>query len=293
MSARIDVDAQIDRIEADGAIDLDTVDFTVPDPHRVATELGPALDYFARIEREVERNVLELQVLLPDADERTVRFVRVWEMQELPHGWVFDRMQTEVGLPPAQPELNHVSRSLRLAGALSHLPGVHQALMFLYLSIGAMHERLTAVGYDRLRTRVLELGMPGFAETAVRPIRAQESMHYAYYRNAAVEQRDRLAPWQLQLARVVRRHTYTPVGATTQPRRADFGAAALALVGDDDLAALSEPVQRVAQELLTSAGAGLRLPPFVAAALQECVEAHRLRPALGRASSQLTSASGR
>ena len=66
-------------------------------------ELGPALDYFARIEREVERNVLELQVVLPRADDRTKRFVRVWEVQELPHGWVFDRMQQEVGLPPSVP----------------------------------------------------------------------------------------------------------------------------------------------------------------------------------------------
>ncbi|MFC3690005.1 GTP-binding protein LepA [Aquipuribacter hungaricus] len=280
MGTATDIDAQIDRIEADGAISLDSVDFTVPDPRRVRKELGPALDYFARIEREVERNVLELQVVLPQADERTVRFVKVWEEQELPHGWIFDRMQQEVGLPPSQPELDQIGRTLRLAGVLSHVPGVHDALMFLYLSIGAMHERLTAVGYDRLRERVLELGMPGFAQTAVRPIRAQESMHYAYYRNAAVEQRDRLAGWQLHLARVVRRHTYVPVGATTAARRADFGGAAVALVGGRDVGALSEPVQRVAQELLTHASDGLRLPPFVAAALRDCVDAHVARQAV-------------
>lgn len=274
MNARIDVDAQIDRIEADGAISLDTVDFTVPDPRRVREELGPALDYFARIEREVERNVLELQVVLPNADARTTRFVAVWESQELPHGWIFDRMQQEVGMPPARPELNDFSRTLKLAGVLSHVPGVHEALMFLYLSIGAMHERLTAVGYDKLRDRVLELGMPGFAHTAIRPIRVQESMHYAYYRNAAVEQRDRLGAWQLQLARVVRRHTYVPVGATTPQRKADFGAASIALVGGQDIAPLAEPVQRVAQELLTHARDGLRLPPFVAASLRDCLDAH-------------------
>ena len=41
----------------------------------------------------------------------------------------------------------------------------------------------------------------------------------------------------------------------------------------------AEPVQRVAQELLASARDGLRLPPFVAAALRECVELHLARPA--------------
>ena len=149
--------------------------------------------------------------------------------------------------------------------------------MFLYLSIGAMHERLTAVGYDRLRERVLELGMTGFAQTAVRPIRAQESMHYAYYRNAALEQRRALGAWQLQLARLVRRHTYRPVGATTPRRQADFGAATVSLFGAQDVAPFAEPVQRVAQELLVAARDGLRLPPFVSAALRDCVEAHLAR----------------
>ncbi|WP_380169070.1 hypothetical protein [Jannaschia sp. R86511] len=276
----VDIDALVDRIEADGAIDLGTVDFTAPDPHRVRVELGAALDYFARIEREVERNVLELQVVLPNADDRTRRFVRVWEEQELPHGWIFDRMQQEVGLPPATPELNHIGRTMKVAGVLSHVPGVHEALLFLYLSIGAMHERLTAVGYDKLRERLLQLGMPGFAATAVRPIRAQESLHYAYYRSAAVEQRDRLSRWQLELARLVRLRTYRPVGATTPQRQADFGATAVALVGSDDPEALARPVQRVAQDLLTLAGDGLRLPPFVAAALRETVELHRRREAV-------------
>lgn len=274
-----DIDALVDRIEADGAIDLASVDFTAPDPRRVREELGPALDYFARIEREVERNVLELQVVLPNADDRTRRFVRVWEMQELPHGWVFDRMQQEVGLPPATPELNHISRTMKVAGVLSHVPGVHEALLFLYLSIGAMHERLTAVGYDRLRDRLLQMGMPGFATTAVAPIRAQESMHYAYYRKAALEQRDRLSRWQLELARLVRTRTYVPVGATTPDRQADFGATAVALVGGDDPEPLARPVQRVAQDLLTLAGDGLTLPPFVAAALRDTVELHRRREA--------------
>jgi hypothetical protein len=285
----IDIDAQLDRMEADGALDLATVDFTVRDARVLREELGPSLDYFARVEREVERNVLELQMLLPHADERTRRFVRVWEEQELPHGWAFDRLQQEVGLPPSQPDLTAISRSLRVAGALAHLPGVHDALLFLYLSVGAMHERLTAVGYDLLRTRLVALGAQGFAETAVRPIRGQESLHFAYYRNSALLQRRRLSEWQLQLCRVVRTRTYRPIGAATEAGRVQFGRVATDLAGAGDLDRLASPVQRVAQELLVRERDGLRLPAFVSRALRDAVELDRE----GSREGQLASASGR
>ncbi|WP_336923333.1 GTP-binding protein LepA [Aquipuribacter sp. SD81] len=274
----IDIDAQLDRMEAEGPIDLAAVDYSVRDARVVREELGPSLDYFARVEREVERNVLELQVLLPQADDTTRRFIRVWEEQELPHGWVFDRLQAEVGLPPSQPELTAISRSLRVAGALAHLPGVHDALMFLYLSVGAMHERLTAVGYDLLRKRLVALGARGFAETAVGPIRGQESTHFAYYRNSALLHRQRLSPWQLHLCRVVRTRTYRPIGATTPANAAAFGRVAGALAGDAGVDRFVSPVQRVAQELLVREGAGLQLPPFVARALREALDLGRAAP---------------
>ncbi|MFC5381692.1 GTP-binding protein LepA [Aquipuribacter nitratireducens] len=273
----IDIDAQLDRMEAEGAIAVDSVDFGVPDATAVRRELGSTLDYFARVEREVERNVLELQVLLPQADDRTRRFMRVWEEQELPHGWIFDRLQRELGLPESTPNLNHISRSLRLGGVLGHVPGVHDALMFLYFSIGAMHERLTAVGYDLLKERLLHLGARGFAETAVAPIRGQESTHYAYYRNSALLQRERLADWQLHLCRIVRTRTYHPIGATTPSNRADFGGVAVHLSGSDDVDRFAVPVQRVAQELLVRQRDGLRLPAFVARGLRESVAAFRAR----------------
>jgi hypothetical protein len=271
----IDIDAQLDRMEAEGPLDLRGVDYTVADPALLRERLAPALDYFSRVEREVERNVLELQVLLPDADDRTRRFIRVWEEQELPHGWVFDRLQAELGLPPSEPNLDRLGLSLRVAGVLAHVPGVHDALMYFYLTMGAMHERLTATGYDLLRDRLLELGAAGFAHTAVAPIRGQESTHYAYYRNAALLQRQRLQGWQLHLVRVLHQVTYQPIGVQERRQRSHFGATALHLSRTDDMTAFAAPVQKVADQLLRRQGDGLRLPRFVVRAMRDCVEAYR------------------
>ena len=50
-------------------IELDSVDRGIRDPRAVAERYGHVIDYLARVELEVDRNVLELLVLLPDVSE--------------------------------------------------------------------------------------------------------------------------------------------------------------------------------------------------------------------------------
>ena len=50
-------------------IPLDSVDRTIKRPGLVARKFGHVIDYLARVELEVDRNVLELLFLLPDVDE--------------------------------------------------------------------------------------------------------------------------------------------------------------------------------------------------------------------------------
>ena len=50
-------------------IELASVDFTVVDPVALSERFGHVLDYMARVELEVDRNVLELLTLLPDPPE--------------------------------------------------------------------------------------------------------------------------------------------------------------------------------------------------------------------------------
>ena len=72
-------------------IDLATVDFTVRNPRLLAKRFGHVLDYMARVELEVDRNVLELITMLPDPPpvDRTF-YADVWQPQEIRHGQILD-----------------------------------------------------------------------------------------------------------------------------------------------------------------------------------------------------------
>ena len=52
----------------------------------------------ARVELEVDRNVLELTTLLPDPPEIDRRFyAEVWQPQEIRHGQILDELQVQLG----------------------------------------------------------------------------------------------------------------------------------------------------------------------------------------------------
>jgi len=79
-------------------IQLDSVDRTIKRPWLVAKRFGHVIDYLARVELEVDRNVLELLVLLPEADETNKTFYAdVWQPQEIQHGLILDRLQQDLG----------------------------------------------------------------------------------------------------------------------------------------------------------------------------------------------------
>jgi hypothetical protein len=74
-------------------ISLDSVDRTVKRPDLVMSKYGHVIDYLARVELEVDRNVLELLVLLPDVDDTNRTFYAdVWQPQEIRHGVILDRL---------------------------------------------------------------------------------------------------------------------------------------------------------------------------------------------------------
>ena len=121
----------VDRIEAEQPpIALETVDYTVLRPDAVRERFGPTLDYLARVELEVDRNVLELNTMLADPPEIDVRFYReVWHAQEIQHGVILDRLQTIIGRPPASPDTEtrlgqdaHPRRHLALLAGAGHHP---------------------------------------------------------------------------------------------------------------------------------------------------------------------------
>ncbi len=269
----------VDRIEAEQPpVALDSVDFTVLRPTLVRERFGGVLDYLARVELEVDRNVLELNTMLSDPPEVDVRFYRdVWHAQEIQHGVILDKLQTILGRPPARPNTDVVSAKIRLLGAVSHLSPVQDIVRMLYYLTGMSTERSAVLAYNKLHDGMAALGETAIAETAIAPIRRQEPPHYAFYKLSAVDLAGRLSPWQAWLTRRVRRLTWGPVGANTRLQKADFGGVLTALDMRDGLTTFGAEISRVERDLLWERRRGLDVPTYVVDALREAVALHDAR----------------
>ena len=269
----------VDRIEAEQPpVPLDSVDYTVLRPHVMRERFGGVLDYLARVELEVDRNVLELNTMLPNPPEVDVRFYRdVWHFQEIQHGVILDKLQMILGRPPATPDTDTVSAKIRLLGALSHLTPVQDIVRMLYYLTGMSTERSAVLAYNKLHAGMLELGETAIAETAIAPIRRQEPPHYAFYKLSAVELAGRLSPWQAWLTRRIRRLTWGPVGANNAEQKADFGGVLTALHMRHGLSGFGEEISRVERDLLWERDRGLEVPTYVVDALHEAVTLYDAR----------------
>jgi hypothetical protein len=256
------------------------VDRTVLDARRVAERFGHVIDYLARVELEVDRNVLELLVLLPDVDETNKTFYSaVWQPQEIQHGLILDRLQTDLGRPPAEPHLD-VSPRIRVLGLLATFQPVQDVARLLYFLTGASTERQAVLAYNQLHSGLAEMGEHAIAQTVIRPIKQQEPGHFAFYQMSATAMiQDRvLRPWQLFLARVLRERSFNLVGTSALPRyKADMGRVATDLGISDDLAGYAREIGRVESRLLWASRQGMDVPPYILDALQESVELHRQR----------------
>ncbi|MEC8762285.1 GTP-binding protein LepA [Microbacterium sp. UBA837] len=261
-------------------IELDSVDRGIRDPRAVAERYGHVIDYLARVELEVDRNVLELLVLLPDVSEVDRMFYAdVWQPQEIQHGLILDRLQQDLGRAAAEPVLD-VSYKMRIMGALAHFSAIQDIARLLYYLTGASTERQAVLAYNTIHSGMTELGETAIAETIIAPIRRQEPGHFAFYRMSATElvRSGALRPWQLYLARVLREKTYNLVGTNGQDRyRAQMGGVVTALGFDTDLDKYAREVGRIEAQLLWAHERGMDFPPYVMRALRESIDLYRER----------------
>ncbi len=269
----------VDRIEAEQPpIPLDTVDFTVLRPDVLRERFGATLDYLARVELEVDRNVLELNAMLPDPPEIDVRFYReVWHAQEIQHGLILDKLQTIVGRPPTSPDTESVSAKMRILGAISHFSPIQDITRMLYYLTGMSTERSAVLAYNKLHAGMADIGEKAIADTVVAPIRRQEPPHYAFYKLSAVGLASRLSPWQAWLVRRLRMLSWGPVGANNAEQKADFGGVLTTLGMRDNLADFGEEISRVERDLLFEKKRGLAVPSSVTDALREAIVLHDAR----------------
>ncbi|PRY17257.1 GTP-binding protein LepA [Kineococcus rhizosphaerae] len=264
-------------------ITLESVDRTVKDPRRVRETFGHVIDYLARVELEVDRNVLELLTLLPDVSETDRLFYAdVWQPQEIQHGLILDRLQQDIDLAPADPNTDEVSAKIRVLGSLAHFKPVQEVARLLYYLTGAATEKAAVVAYNLLVDGLDEMGEDAISRTVVQPIRRQEPGHFAFYRLSATEmiQQNVLAPWQVRLAKVLRRKSFSPVGAHTPRQRAQFGQVLTTLGLDATIEDFGAQIGLVERELLWAREQGMRVPDYILAALRDTVEQFR---AQGRA----------
>ncbi|MDQ3123237.1 MAG: hypothetical protein M3Q14_00940, partial [bacterium] len=259
------ISAKLDRLEASPPLALHDVDLNMCNPELVHDELGHVFTYFARVESEVISE--PLQVMLPRLgteyrgyESQGTRFLDIWVAQEQAHGEIFMQLQQKLDIVPEQPELE-VTRQDRILGLIGQASSaMHGVFEMIYLTRGAMHERLTFQGYELMAAKLKSLGEQALMESVIKPIRAQEAGHLGYYRAAAKELKAHLQPWQLWLARKLSVRSYAPVGARNEMQRAEFGHLAQTLAGEG-LDSFSSPIQTIGEELLTNGPSPL--PRFV------------------------------
>ena len=261
-------------------IRLDSVDRTIKRPWLVAKRFGHVIDYLARVELEVDRNVLELLVLLPEADETNKTFYAdVWQPQEIQHGLILDRLQQDLGRAPAEPQLE-LSFGIKILGALAHFKPIQDIAKLMYFLTGASTERQAVLAYNKINQGMQELGETAISKTIITPIKQQEPGHFAFYHMsaAAMIQDKVLKPWQLFLTRVMRERSYHLVGTNRMKRyQADLGEVMTNLGLDDDLEGYAREVGRVESRLLWAHRQGMDFPPYILKALKESVDLYRER----------------
>jgi hypothetical protein len=268
----------VDRLgEEHPPIELDSVDYTMNQPGLIARRFGPVLSYMARVELEVERNVLELAALLPNPPEVDRHFYAdVWMPQETRHGEILDKLQAIIGLDPLKADLTQVSIRLRLLGALGRFGPVQDVSRMLYYLTGMATERSAVLAYGQLHNGLRELDERAISETVIGPIRRQEPGHFAFYQMSSRGLWGQMGGWQKWLVRSLRRLTFTPVGVDHKRQRADFGRVMEALgmsKQDSDVVHHAQQIARVEHELLWASKKGLRVPTYVVDALRLAVEA--------------------
>jgi hypothetical protein len=261
-------------------IRLDSVDRTIKRPRLVAKKFGHVIDYLARVELEVDRNVLELLVLLPDVDDTNKTFYAdLWQPQEIQHGLILDRLQQDLGRTAAEPQLE-VSFGIKILGALAHLKPIQEIAKLMYFLTGASTERQAVLAYNKINRGMQQLGETAISETIITPIKQQEPGHFAFYQMSATAmiQHKVLKPWQLFLIRVMRESSYHLVGTNHMKRyKADMGGVMATLGLDDDLEAYAREVGRVENRLLWAHKQGMDFPPYILKAIRESVDLYRER----------------
>ena len=273
--------AHVNRLgEEHPPVPMESVDFTVRDPATMRIRFAGVLDYLARVELEVERNVLELITIMPNPSEADrVFYADVWMGQEIRHGEILDELKRRIELPDTQPELR-VGFAVRALGAMAHFEPVQDVARTIYYLTGASTERQAVLAYNALAAQLDELGEQATRETIINPIKRQEPGHFAFYRMSAekILTDGTLKPWQVWLAQKLRTLSYEMVGENHNPAYiAQMGEVMVELGFAEQLEVFAKEIGRLEAQLLWAQHQGMDFPPYVLAAMRDAVSMYRER----------------
>ena len=259
-------------------IELSSVDRHINNPRLVRDRFAGSIDYLARVELEVDRNVLELLTILPQASQVDKIFYQdVWSDQEMAHGYILDRLQVDLGLPAAEP-FQTVPIRMKLLGALAHWTPIHDISRMLYYLTGASTERQAVLAYSTLTRELDKMGERAISETIIQPIKRQEPGHFAFYKMSAEKmiQDGDMAPWQLYVVRLLRSQSFTMVGVDyVDMYKAHFGGVMTELGVDEEMELYAKEIGRLEARLLWANKNGMEFPPYFLKALRESVEMYK------------------
>ena len=220
----------------------------------------------ARVELEVDRNVLELTTLLPDPPEIDRRFyAEVWQPQEIRHGLILDELQVHLGRPAAEPDLTSLGVKMKVLGALAHLDAFQDVCRMLYYLTGMATERSAVLAYNLLHDGVLDDGRGRRRPDRDRADQAPGARPLRLLPAVRARAVGRSSPpgsggWCAGCAA-----SPSPRSAPTTPaRQADFGDMMATLGIDRDVDDFAGQISRVERELLWAHHRGLKVPPYVA-----------------------------
>ncbi len=257
-------------------IPLGTVDRTVHDPALVRGRYGHVLNYLARVELEVDRNVLEILTIIPGVEENDRFFYQdVWQPQEIQHGVILDALCEDIDLPAAETEME-LHWTYKLLGALAHWRPIQDISRMLFYLTGAATERQAVLAYNTFHQGLTEAGETAIAESVIGQIKRQEPGHFAYYRMSAERLAPLLRPWQWFVARELRRRTYELVGTDAMDQyRRDIGGLMVTFDLDQDLAGYAREIGRLEARILWARDKGMQFPPYILDRMRESVELYR------------------
>lgn len=259
-------------------VELGSADRTINNPEEVRRRFSHVIDYLARVELEVDRNVLELLTILPNVSEVDKIFYQdIWYDQEMAHGYLLDQLQGDLGMTPAEPFMTIPIR-MKLLGAIAHWEPIHDISRMLYYLTGASTERQAVLAYSGLIKELTRMGETAIAETIIHPIKVQEPGHFAFYRMSAEKmvQDEVLKPWQVYVARLLRSTSFTMVGVDyMRAYQKEFGGVMTELSIDGELELYAKEIGRLEAKLLWANEKGMEFPPYFLKALRESVEMYR------------------